>query len=108
MFLPVMNFFSRFFFVFAILFLPVHAFIAGEGEGDQPCRRLVKEASQGARRVFWPVLAGVARLALILAGGAVIVFTAEPTPQLVFGLIGAGMLLYGLTVAGAIRLGAWR
>ncbi len=65
-------------------------------------------ASQGARRVFWPVLAGVARLSLIVAGGALIVVAAEPTPQLVFGLIGAGMLLYGLTVAGAIRLGAWR
>ena len=65
-------------------------------------------ASQGARRVFWPVLAGVARLGLILAGGALILVTTEPTPQLLFGLIAAGMLLYGLTVAGAIRLGAWR
>lgn len=65
-------------------------------------------ASQGARRVFWPVLAGIARLGMILAGGALIVVTSEPTPQLVFALIGAGMLLYGLTVAGAVRLGAWR
>ena len=42
------------------------------------------------------------------AGGALILVTTEPTPQLIFGLIAAGMLLYGLTVAGAIRLGAWR
>jgi len=65
-------------------------------------------ASQGARRVLWPVLAGLVRLAVIAVGGVLLL--AGPAPRLsdLFVLIAGAMLAYGVLVAAAIRLGAWR
>lgn len=65
-------------------------------------------ASQGARKPLWPVLAGLSRLALIAAGGSLLAATDAVTPNSLFVLIAAGMVLYGLASALAVRLGAWR
>jgi Na+-driven multidrug efflux pump len=65
-------------------------------------------ASQGARKVLWPVLAGLARLALIAAGGAILFAGGAASAADFFWLIAAGMVLYGGIVAAAVRLGAWR
>ena len=51
-------------------------------------------ASQGAGRVVWPVLAGTARLAVVIAGGALVA-----SLQGVFAVIALGMVAFGgLTV----------
>jgi len=65
-------------------------------------------ASQGARRMFWPVMIGMVRLIVISVGGALLVWLTVPTEELLFGLIALAMLLYGFGIAGAIKLGAWR
>jgi Na+-driven multidrug efflux pump len=51
-------------------------------------------ASQGAGRVAWPVLAGTARLAVVIAGGAL-----AASLQGVFAVIAFGIVAFGgLTV----------
>jgi putative MATE family efflux protein len=51
-------------------------------------------ASQGAGRVVWPMLAGTARLAVVIAGGALVA-----SLQGVFAVIALGMVVFGgLTV----------
>jgi putative MATE family efflux protein len=65
-------------------------------------------ASQGARRVLWPVVSGLTRLALILLGGWWLAETGQLSASALFVLIGIGMLTYGLMTAAAVRLGAWR
>lgn len=64
-------------------------------------------ASQGARKPLWPVLAGVSRLALLAIGGSMLVAMDMVEPTSLFVLIAAGMVLYGVASALAIRLGAW-
>jgi Na+-driven multidrug efflux pump len=65
-------------------------------------------ACQGAGAMFWPIFATVIRV-LIAAAGALLV-----TRVMGFGLQGVyaaaalAMVLYGLIIAGASRLGAWR
>jgi len=65
-------------------------------------------ASQGARRVLWPVLAGLVRLAIIAVGGVMLLAGPAPGVHELFALIAGAMVVYGLLVAAAIRLGAWR
>ncbi|MEC9431267.1 MAG: MATE family efflux transporter [Pseudomonadota bacterium] len=64
-------------------------------------------ASQGAGRVFWPSVAGFARLALAVGGGALLSGPLGGGLGGVFAAIAAGMLAYGVLTAAAIRLGAW-
>lgn len=64
-------------------------------------------ASQGARKPLWPVLAGLSRLALIVIGGGVLTAAGPVAPGDLFALIAAGMVLYGVASALAVRLGAW-
>ncbi len=65
-------------------------------------------ASQGARRLFWPVAITFIRLAVVAAGGVFIVFFLTPSIEAFSTLIAVGMTFYGLAIAVAIRLGAWR
>jgi len=65
-------------------------------------------ASQGARKLFWPVMAGFMRLSVVSIGGFVIVYFFEPTEANVFALVALGMVVFGTAVASAIKLGAWR
>ncbi len=65
-------------------------------------------ASQGARRLFWPVIAGLLRLAVVIVGGALVVLWLGATMERLFLLIAIGMLVYALFIAVSIRLGAWR
>ena len=64
-------------------------------------------ASQGARRMLWPVLASLLRLAVVVLGGIAIMASAAPTAEMLFMLIAAAMALYAVVMAAAIRLGAW-
>jgi Na+-driven multidrug efflux pump len=65
-------------------------------------------ASQGARRLFWPVISGVLRLTVVSMGGLAIVYFSTPTVENVFGVVALGMIVFGSAVALAIKLGAWR
>jgi putative MATE family efflux protein len=63
-------------------------------------------ASQGAAKVGGPVLAGTGRLMLVALGGWFLVSIEAPAWTL-FALVGAGMVLFGLGVATAVRLTRW-
>ncbi|HEX6321491.1 MAG TPA: MATE family efflux transporter [Burkholderiales bacterium] len=60
-------------------------------------------ASQGAGRVLWPVLAGTARLVLVLAGGML-----AASLQGIFAVIAAAMAAFGLLTIWFIARADWR
>jgi putative MATE family efflux protein len=64
-------------------------------------------ASQGARRVGWPVLAGTARL-IVAAGGGWIAVQMGAGLDTVFWFIAAGLVTWAVMTALAIRLVPWR
>lgn len=63
-------------------------------------------ASQGSGRVAPMVLAGTARLAIVIAGGAAVVALGVPLTAL-FSVIAVGMLVYGTMSAWAVHRTAW-
>jgi putative MATE family efflux protein len=63
-------------------------------------------ASQGAGALTWPLLAGVSRLIVAVAGGYLLLrFTGSLT--FVYGALAAGLAMLGLMIAGAVWAGAW-
>lgn len=64
-------------------------------------------ASQGAARMLWPTLAGVARLLLAAGGGWLLLTAFGAGPEGLFTLIGLAMTLFGTMIAGSIALGTW-
>jgi putative MATE family efflux protein len=65
-------------------------------------------ASQGAGRLLWPLLAGALRLTTAAAGGVVaIAWLGGGLPSL-FGAMALALVVFGTTVALAVRAGAWR
>lgn len=63
-------------------------------------------ASQGAGRLLWPLLGGTCRLAVALGGGWLVLRATGSLPAF-FAALAAGILVYGLVVAGSIWRGAW-
>jgi MATE family, multidrug efflux pump len=63
-------------------------------------------ASQGAGRLFWPLLAGLLRLVVAVGGGWLAVQLGAPVAWVFFAL-GTALVVYGATVAAAIASGAW-
>jgi len=63
-------------------------------------------ASQGAGRVLWPVLAGTARLLIVVAGGSA-VLAAGAGLQSVFAVIAIAMLIFGVLTALAVTRAVW-
>jgi Na+-driven multidrug efflux pump len=59
-------------------------------------------AAQGAGRVLWPVLAGTVRLALVIAGGALVA-----SLQGVFAVIAVAMAAFGLLTIRFIARADW-
>jgi Na+-driven multidrug efflux pump len=64
-------------------------------------------ASQGAGKMFWPLVGSFARLAIVAVGGWVVVQGLQAPPTAFFVVILAGFAVYALTIGGAIRLGHW-
>ena len=60
-------------------------------------------ASQGAGQVLWPVLAGTARLALVVAGGALVA-----SLQGIFVVIALGMVVFGVLTIWFVARAEWR
>jgi Na+-driven multidrug efflux pump len=63
-------------------------------------------ASQGAGRLFWPLLAGFLRL-LVAIGGGWLALRLTGSLVWLFAAIALGLVLQGLTVLTAIVAGAW-
>ena len=65
-------------------------------------------ASQGAGRLMWPLVGGFARLLVAAAGGALAVGWFGLGLDGVFAAMALALLVFGTTVALAVRGGAWR
>lgn len=65
-------------------------------------------ASQGAGRLAWPLTAGFARLAIAAAGGWLAGYWLGWGPSGIFLAMAIALVIFGSTMAAAVRLGAWR
>ncbi len=65
-------------------------------------------ASQGAGRLLWPLLAGFVRLLVAGLGGWVAIYWLGAGLPGLFTAIALALVIFGATVALAIRAGAWR
>ena len=65
-------------------------------------------ASQGAGRLGWPLAAGFLRLAVAAGGGWVAGYWLGWGLPGIFGAMAAALVVFGVTIATAIKLGAWR
>jgi putative MATE family efflux protein len=65
-------------------------------------------ASQGAGRLVWPLLGGFARLVIAAGGGWLAVRWLGWGLPGVFAAMSLALFAFGVTVALAVRLGAWR
>jgi putative MATE family efflux protein len=63
-------------------------------------------SSQGAAKVWGPVLAGTLRLLIVGIGGLWLASIGAPAWTL-FALVGAAMVVFGLTTAASVRLTRW-
>ncbi|RJP65166.1 MAG: MATE family efflux transporter [Comamonadaceae bacterium] len=64
-------------------------------------------ASQGAGRMFWPLAGSMGRLAILLVGGWLCVHVLQAPATALFAVIAFSLVVYGSTIAIAIRLGSW-
>lgn len=65
-------------------------------------------ASQGAGAMRWPVIATIVRFILAVGGAIVLAFFLPLGLEGVFFAASAAMLVYGLIIAGSLKMGAWR
>jgi Na+-driven multidrug efflux pump len=63
-------------------------------------------ASQGAGKLFWPLMAGFARVAVAIGGGW-LALALTGSLAWMFIAIGVALLVYGAGIALSIRLGSW-
>jgi len=79
---------------------------AGPGFGFYGLGLCLYFAAQGAGRVFGPMMAGTARLAVIAIGGWWLAATGQPAWTM-FALVGFAMVVYGLVTMAAIWTTRW-
>jgi Na+-driven multidrug efflux pump len=65
-------------------------------------------ASQGAGRLLWPVLGGSVRLTVAILGGWLVVHVMGGTLTALCGMMALAFVLFGSTIALAVRAGTWR
>ena len=65
-------------------------------------------ASQGAGRLAWPLAAGFIRVIVAAAGGWLVIHVFGGGLAALYVVIALALVLFGSTVALAIRAGAWR
>lgn len=65
-------------------------------------------ASQGAGRLLWPFLGGVARICVAVGGAIVLARITDLGVSAVFIAIAAGMCVYGIFVVSALLVTRWR
>lgn len=64
-------------------------------------------ASQGAGRMFWPLAGSMGRLLILAVGGWLCVHVFQAPASGLFAVIALSLVVYGSTLAIAIRLGSW-
>jgi Na+-driven multidrug efflux pump len=64
-------------------------------------------ASQGAGRMFWPLTASLGRLGVLVVGGWLCVHVFQASATILFAIVAFSLVVYGATLAIAIRLGSW-
>jgi hypothetical protein len=64
-------------------------------------------ASQGAKRVLWPVLAGTARMMVAALGGWFAVAWLGADLSMLFQIVAGAALLFGCVTSAAMLAGAW-
>ncbi len=64
-------------------------------------------ASQGAGRLFWPLLGGLLRLVVAVGGGCARAGVSRARSAGVFAALSLALVLYGLTLSAAVASGAW-
>ena len=64
-------------------------------------------ASQGAGRMFWPLVGSAARLAIVVAGGWVCVHVLQAPAGALFAVVAVSFVAYASVIAGAIGLKRW-
>ena len=79
---------------------------AGPGYGFFGLGLALYFASQGAGRLGWPLFAGFLRMVLAVGGGWLAWFTTHDL-RVVFAILCAALVVYGVVLAAAIRAGAW-
>ena len=63
-------------------------------------------ASQGAGRLFWPLVAGLLRMIVAVAGGALMLRLTGSLGWM-FAALALGLVVYGLLLAAAVMSGTW-
>ena len=63
-------------------------------------------ASQGAGRLLWPLLSGFMRIVVALGGGGLALYATGGLHWL-FAALAAGLVVYGVVLAAAVRAGVW-
>ena len=63
-------------------------------------------ASQGAGRLFWPLLSGLIRLLIAVGAGAMLLWGTGSIAGL-YAMLALGLIVYGLSLLKAIHAGAW-
>jgi putative MATE family efflux protein len=64
-------------------------------------------ASQGAGRMFWPLAGSMGRLVILVVGGWLCVHVFKTSASALFAVVALSLVVYGSTLAIAIRLGSW-
>jgi Na+-driven multidrug efflux pump len=63
-------------------------------------------ASQGAGRLFWPLIGGLVRMLIAVAGGWLVLRLTGSLPAM-FGALSVALVIYGTMLVTAIASGVW-
>ena len=63
-------------------------------------------ASQGAARLFWPLLTGFLRVVVAIGGGW-LALRLTGSLNWLFAALAFGLIVYGVALTAAVRSGAW-
>jgi putative MATE family efflux protein len=64
-------------------------------------------ASQGAGRMLWPLAGSMGRLVILVVGGWLCVHVFQTPASGLFAVVALSLVVYGSTLAIAIRMGSW-
>lgn len=64
-------------------------------------------AAQGAGKLTWPLIAATMRVSIAVGGGCLALYLMPVTITGVFVALGIALVVFGITNAGALALGAW-
>jgi putative MATE family efflux protein len=81
--------------------------IVGPTYGAVGLGMMIYFASQGAKRVLWPVLAGTARMVVVISAGIMMAGLLETSPAKLFLIVAGTALLFGIVTAASMFGRRW-